>query len=138
MNMMRKLMRNSVAAAGFAALLLVGACAHNDAVDEQASVETDTTVVTSAETTAVDVAGNVDPAPIAPDPVVTEINTATITTPAPAPLVTETETTVTTTETTTTTTPSMASSVQESTTTTTTDDDDDDDEEPSRTRMRKD
>jgi trimeric autotransporter adhesin len=146
MIMIQKLMRNSVAAAGFAALLLVGACASHDNLSDTADVadSTDQVIQVQPEASTVDVTGNMDRSPIVPDSttVTTVDTTATLNTDVDsAPLITtpSVSTTTTTVETTTVpANPSMTSSVQESTTTTTTDDDDDDDATPARTRMRKD
>lgn len=58
--MIKKLMRHSAAAAGFAALLLVGACAHNDGLDDTTDV-TDQVVQVRPEEAGVD--ATVAPAP---------------------------------------------------------------------------
>lgn len=135
--MIQKLMRNSVAAMGFAALLLAGACASHDNLNDTADVadSTDQVIQVQPEAVTVEVAGNMDRSPIVPDTTtVTTVDTTStplITTPSVSATTTTVETTTVPVN------PSMTSSVQESTTTTTTDDDDDD-PAPARTRMRKD
>ena len=58
--MMKKLIRNTVAAAGFAALLLVGACASNDGLGDQTDTSDDLVQVRPEETGS--------PATVAPAP----------------------------------------------------------------------
>lgn len=128
---MKKLMRQSIAAAGFAALLLSGACAHTDTTTTASTDSTDQVIEVnsaSAETSAaVDVTGNQDRSPIAPDTTpVTDVSMTSSSTVGSS-----TSGTTTTIETTTVPAP-MTSSVQESTSTTTTE------ETTTRTRMRKD
>ncbi len=160
--MIKKLMRNSAAAAGLASLLLVGACASNDGLDDTTD-QTDQIVQVRPEEAGVDASvapapgpakvdsdGNVYASSAAPGRgntggigtntnvnVIPEKSTVEVTNNMePSPLV-EPTTPMTTTTTIETTTAPMTSSVQESTTTTTTDDDDDE-PAPARTRMRKD
>jgi hypothetical protein len=171
---MKKLMRQSIAAAGFAALLLSGACAHTDSVAETTdptdqvveirpeaagmdasvapapgpakvdsdgnvyassaapgrgnagSVGTNTNVNIVPERSTVNVTGNVDPSPIAPD--TTPVTDLSMTSSSTVDTSSSLNTTTTTVETTTV---PMTSSVQESNTTT------EEEGTPARTRMRK-
>lgn len=145
--MMKKMMRSTATAAGFAALLLVGACAHNTATTEPTAEITEVTqtetVVPAPESVTVDSSGK-----IVAEPTVVSESTVTVTN---APLV-ETEfvdttaTPLTTTTTTTTTTtvaapvpaPMMSSSTLDDTQTATTDDTTATTETETRTRLRKD
>ncbi|HEV7241469.1 MAG TPA: hypothetical protein VGQ36_19715 [Thermoanaerobaculia bacterium] len=153
--MMKKLLRNTVAAAGFAALLLVGACAHNDGLNDQTNTSDDLVQVRPEETGSpatvapapgpakVDSDGNIYSSSAAPGTgnpsgvgtntnvnIIPEKSTVQVTERTtlvePAPVI---ETTTTETTITETTTEPMTSSVQETTTTT---------ETETRTRMRKD
>jgi hypothetical protein len=145
--MIQKLMRNSAAAAGFAALLLVGACASNDGLNDTADTTDQVIQVQPEAASTVEVTGNMDPSPIVPDSTdattvdtTASLNTGVDTTVDTTASLSTTPSVSTTTTTVETTTVPMTSSVQESTTSTTTltTDDDDDDETPARTRMRKD
>jgi hypothetical protein len=149
MIMTRKLMNNTVAAAGFAALLLAGACASHNAVateptDEVVQVTQTETVVSTPETAAVDSNGNVivEPAPVSESTVT--VTNAPLVEPGTPTDTTATELTTTTTTTQTTTVPApvpapmTSSSNLDTQTTTSTDDTTATTETETRTRLRKD
>ena len=141
--MMRKLMHNTAVAAGFAALLLTGACASHNAVateptDEVVQVtQTETTTVTTPEMDTVDSQGNV----VAESTVV--VTNSPLVEPGTMPDTTATALTTTTTTTQTTTVAApvpgpMISPASLDTQTTTTDDTTATTETETRTRLRKD
>ena len=140
--MMRKLMHNTAVAAGFAALLLTGACASHNAVatdptDEVVQVTQTETTVTTPEMATVDSQGNV----VAENTVI--VTNSPLVEPGTNPDTTATAltTTTTTTQTTTVAAPMpapMTSSSNLDTQTTTTDDTTATTETETRTRLRKD
>lgn len=154
--MMRKLIHNSVAAAGFAAFLLVGACASNDGLGDQTDVGdelvqvrpeqvgADSSVYPAPGPAKVDSDGNVYASSAAPGTgnaanvgtntnvnVIPQKSTVTVTetTTLVEPTPVDTTATIETTTTTETTTVPMTSSVQETIT---------EEPAPTRTRLRKD
>lgn len=141
--MMRKLIHHTAVAAGFAALLLTGACASHNAVateptDEVVQVTQTETTVTTPEMATVDSQGNV-----VAESTVTVTNSPLVE-PGTMPDTTGTALTTTTTTTQTTTvaapelTPMTSSSNLDTQTTTTTDDTTATTETETRTRLRKD
>ncbi len=145
--MMRKLMHNTAVAAGFAALLLTGACASHNAVatteptDEVVQVTQTETTVTTPETATVDNSGNVITEPAVSESTVIVTNSPLVE-PGTAPDTTALTTTTITTQTTTVAAPMPApmtsSSSLDTQTTTTTDDTTATTETETRTRLRKD
>jgi hypothetical protein len=150
MIMMRKLMHNTAVAAGFAALLLTGACASHNAVateptDEVVQVTQTETTVSTPETAMVDSNGSViaEPATVAESTVT--VTNSPLVEPGSTPDTTATAltTTTTTTQTTTVAAPMPApmtssSNLDTQTTTSTTDDTTATTETETRTRLRKD
>ena len=150
--MIKKLIHHTVVAAGFAALLLTGACASHNAVateptDEVVQVTQTETTVTTPEMATVDSNGNViaEPATVAESTVT--VTNSPLVEPGTNPNTTATALTTTTTTTQTTTVaapmpaPMTSSSnldTQTTTTTSTTDDTTATTETETRTRLRKD
>ena len=146
--MMRKLMHNTAVAAGFAALLLTGACASHTAVateptDEVVQVTQTETTVTTPEMATIDSNGNViaEPATVAESTVT--VTNSPLVEPGTTPDTTALTTTTTTTQTTTVAAPvpapmTSSSNLDTQTTTSTTDDTTATTETETRTRLRKD
>jgi hypothetical protein len=149
MIMMRKLMHNTAVAAGFAALLLTGACASHNAVateptDEVVQVTQTETTVSTPETATVDSNGNVIAEPATVGESTVTVTNSPLVEPGTTPDTTALTTTTTTTQTTTVAAPvpgPMTSSSNldtQTTTTNTTDDTTATTETETRTRLRKD
>jgi hypothetical protein len=147
--MIRKLMHNTAVAAGFAALLLTGACASHNAVateptDEVVQVTQTETTVTTPEMAMVDADGNVIAEPGTVSESTVTVTNAPLVEPGTTPDTTATALTTTTTTTQTTTVaapmpaPMTSSSNLDTQTTTTTDDTTAITETETRTRLRKD
>jgi hypothetical protein len=147
MIMMRKLIHNTAVAAGFAALLLTGACASHNAVateptDEVVQVTQTETTISTPETATIDSNGNIiaEPATISESTVT--VTNSPLVEPGTTPDTTALTTTTTTTQTTTVAAPELApmtsSSNLDTQTTTTTDDTTATTETETRTRLRKD